>query len=95
MRAATWEQRLALGGWRAGTLQAASLMPLRYSGEKFNEELKVCAVQAQMTAQWAESTVSWAESKVWWADQPKDTVKAWGKAFQRDVLEALTKQPQP
>ena len=26
-----------------GTLQAANLMPLRYSGEKLNEELKVCS----------------------------------------------------
>ena len=89
MRAATWEHRLALGGWRAGALQAANLMPLRYSAEKFNEELKVCAAQAHMTAEWADASASWAESRVWWAEQPRGTVSTWEKTFQKNILEAL------
>jgi hypothetical protein len=78
-----------------GTLQAANLMPLRYSGEKFNEELKVCAVQAHMTAQWADSNATWAEARVWWATQPKSQVPSWERDFQQYVLDALAKQPEP
>ena len=51
MREAAWDHRLALAGWRSGKLNAANLMPLRYSGEKFEAELKICAIQARMTAQ--------------------------------------------
>ena len=78
-----------------GTLQAANLMPLRYPGEKFNEELKVCAVQAHMTAQWADSNTTWAEARVWWATQPSSRVPSWETDFQQDVLDALGKQPEP
>jgi hypothetical protein len=95
MRAAPWEQRLALGGWRMGTLQAANLMPLRYSGEKFNEELKVCAVQARMTALWADHNATWAEARVWWATQQPDLAPSWERSFQQDLLGALSVQPEP
>ena len=95
MREAAWDHRLALAGWRSGKLNAANLMPLRYSGEKFNEELKVCAIQARMTAQWSDAVASWAESRVWWAARPSDLVATWAAEFQTVVLEALRKQPVP
>ena len=95
MREAAWDHRLALAGWRSGKLNAANLMPLRYSGEKFNEELKVCAIQARMTAQWSDAVASWAEFRVWWAARPSDLVATWAAEFQTAVLEALRKQPVP
>jgi hypothetical protein len=95
MRAAPWEERLALGGWRMGTLQASNLMPLRYSGEQFNEELKVCAVQARMTALWADRNKTWAEARVWWSTQPPELAASWERSFQQDVLGALSVQPEP
>ena len=95
MREAAWDHRLALAGLRSGKLNAANLMPLRYSGEKFNEELKVCAIQARMTAQWSDAVASWAESRVWWAARPSDLVATWAAEFQTVVLEALREQPVP
>ena len=86
MRDAAWDHRLALAGWRSGKLNAANLMPLRYSGEKFNEELKVCAIQARMTAQWSDAVARWAESRVWWAARPADLVATWAAECQTVVL---------
>ena len=95
MRAADWEERLALAGWRAGRLKADNLMPLRYSGEKFNMELKVGAAQARMTAAWADECLTWAQARVWWTNQPSGLVREWESEYLRNLQQDMADGMEP